>query len=124
VKTASVSTFPLVFDRGYYIAKLKEKGDSVEFCVNQAEVNYQVNGDIITVNANPCDKESKIAYFDFREGEKEGGIEVASLSKYEELKEKEINSGIFSRKIPFDGKNFKVYYKNKYGIWTHKMTKI
>ena len=41
-----------------------------------------------------------------------------------ELTAEEIESGVFSRKIPFDGKNFKVYYKNKYGIWTHKMTKI
>lgn len=120
IKIAGNSTFPRLFDRGYYVAKLKGKGESVEFCVNKAEVSYQVDGDVITVRANPCDEESKIAYFDFREE----GIGVASLSKYEELTAEEIKSGVFSRKIPCDGKNFKVYYKNKYGIWTHKMTKI
>jgi hypothetical protein len=120
LKVASVTAFPRIFVRGYYIAKLKERGDSVEFCVNKAEVRYQASGDVITVSADPCDEESKIAYFDFREE----GDEVASLSRYEKLTDDEIKSGCFSRKIPFDGKNFKVYYKNKYGIWTHKMTKI
>jgi hypothetical protein len=120
LKTASVTAFPRIFDRGYYIVKLKGKGDIVEFCVNKAEVRYQASGDVITVSADPCDEESKIAYFDFREE----GDEVASLSGYEKLTDDEIKSGCFSRKIPFDGKNFKVYYKNKYGIWTHKMTKI
>ena len=120
LKIAGVSTFPRQFDRGYYVAKLKKKGDSVEFCVNKAEVSYQVDGDVITVIADPCDDESKMVYFDFREE----GNGVAALSKYEELTAEEIKSGVFSRKIPCDGKNFKVYYKNKYGIWTHKMTKI
>ncbi len=122
IKTASTSTFPRILDRGYYIAKLKASGEYVEFCVNQAEVSYQVNDDIITVSADPCDAESEIVYFDFRE--EENASVVAALSKYEELTAEEIKSGTFSRKIPFDGKNFKVYYKNKYGVWTHKMTKI
>lgn len=122
VKTANATNISRFFDRGYYIAKLKESGDSVEFCVNQAEVCYQVNGDVINIRANPCDTESKIHYFDFREDGKDS--DVAALSKYEELNAEEIKSGVFSRKIPFDGKNFKVYYKNKYGIWTHRMTKI
>ena len=120
LRVASVTTFPRIFDRGYYIAKLKKKGDSVEFCVNKAEVRYQVKNDVITVNADPCDEESETVYFDFRE-EGEG---VATLSEYEELTAEEMKRGCFSRKIPFDGKNFKVYYKNKYGIWTHQMTKI
>ena len=45
----------------------------------------------------------------------------ASLAKYEDLTPEEINSGIFTRKIPDNGKNFKVYFKNRYGVWVHKM---
>ena len=44
--------------------------------------------------------------------------------KVEELSEEEKRSGVITRKIPDEGKNFKVYFENKYGIWTHRMIGI
>lgn len=48
----------------------------------------------------------------------------SALAKLEELTDDEKAKGIFSRKIPDDAANFKVYFENKYGIWTHTMIKI
>jgi hypothetical protein len=50
--------------------------------------------------------------------------DAATLSKVEELTEEEKKTGSFTRKIPNDAVNFKVYFENKYGIWTHTMIRI
>jgi len=120
IKVASRAMVPRRLEKGYYIAKLKNAGESVEFCFNQAKLEYTVENDNITIKANAQDENSKIIYFDFRES----GVGSASLSKYEELTDEEKKSGVFTRPIPYDGKNFKVYFENKYGVWTHPMTKI
>ncbi len=117
------AVFPLVLERGYYVATLKNANESVEFCVNEAEISYEVNDGVITINANPHDTHSKIVYMDFRE-KSVRHPKCASLSKYEELSESEKESQTFSRPIPEDAENFKVYFKNEYGVWTNKMTKI
>ena len=52
------------------------------------------------------------------------GKDVASLEKYESLSKEEKSRGIFERIIPKNAENFKVYFKNKYGVWVHRMTKI
>ncbi len=126
------------FDRGYYTVKLLSTGETLEFCVTDPEITYTVKDGILSVSANPCDNESEILHMDFREkskGETRGVDDeqtavkfynpcCSSLSKLEELTEEEKESGKFSRKIPDDAANFKVNFKNKYGIWTHTMIKI
>ena len=106
--------------RGYYVARLKNDGASVEFCICGASINHRVEDGNITVCADPCDSKSRILYADFRKD----GAEVAPLSKYEELSDDEKESGRFSRAIPCDAKHFKVYFENDYGVWAHHMTRI
>ena len=84
--------------RGYYVARLKNKGDSVEFCVNQAKTRYEIHNGMITVYADPCDEKSVIHYMDFRQK----GVCVAALEKYEELSSEEMESGKITRPIPPD----------------------
>ncbi len=123
------------FDRGYYTVKLPSTGETLEFCVTDPEITYSVNDGVLSVNANSCDPDSQIIHMDFR-GKSKGGLRgtddeqtsvkyynpcCASLSKLEKLTEEEKATGKFSRKIPDDAGNFKVYFKNKYGIWTHTM---
>ena len=52
------------------------------------------------------------------------GEGCASLARYEELTAEEKQIGEFSRPIPSGGYNFKVYFKNEYGVWVHPMKKI
>ena len=50
--------------------------------------------------------------------------QVQFLAKLEELTEEEKETGVFTREIPADAANFKVYFENKYGVWTHTMIRI
>lgn len=119
-KVGKKAMFPLTPSRGYYTLKLQKAGEEVEFCVNQAEVTHSVADGRITVFADPHDPSSEIVYLDFRRA----GPAGAPLVKYEELTEDEKTSGRFTRAIPDDAGNFKVYYRNRYGVWTHPVTKI
>lgn len=111
---------PRRFSRGYYVLRLKKSKADVEFCVNRATISHKVADGNITVTVEPCDEKSEILYFDFRVA----GKGAAALAKYEELTEDEKRSGNFTRPIPNLAKNYKVYFQNKYGIWTHPMTSI
>ena len=122
-RTDKISLFSRVFDRGYYVAKLKENGDFVEFAVTSPEVSISVEGDRITVKANAMDDKSRILYMDFRQKSK-SDKRWASLEKYEELADEEKASGIITRTIPEGGENIKVYFENAYGVWTHQMISI
>ena len=99
---------------------LERDGSCVEFAVNRAKIDYTVTGEMITVNADPCDEKSTIVYADFRQA----GVGCASLEKYEELTDEEKQSGTYTRPIPQGGENFKVYFENEYGVWVHPMIKI
>ena len=128
------------FDRGYYTARHKNIGESVEFNVTLPEISHSVTSGMLTVKADACDPESKIVHMEFREKCKEmfgsgsvpGGErtdvfysnQCASLAKVEELTDAEKETGVFTRAIPEDAAHFKVYFENKYGIWTHTMIKI
>ncbi len=129
------------FDRGYYTVKHINSGKMVEFCVTMPQISYSVMDGRITVKADSCDPESKILYMDFREktkselakelGKDDENKKIAhysntcaSLSKIEELSEEEKETGVFTRDIPKDAANFKVYFENKYGVWTHTMIRI
>lgn len=120
IKVGARAVIPKKFDRGYYEARLKNANESVFFCVNKAKIEFTVDGDVLSVKADPCDEKSEILYMDFRIA----GVGCASLAKYEELTDEEKQSGSFSRPIPSDGYNFKVYFKNAYGVWVHPMKKI
>lgn len=111
---------PLMLPRGYYTARLQASGESVSFCVNCAEVEHRVENGVITLSVEPCDPNSEIIYMDFREK----GKRAAPLASYEVLSEEERRSGRFSRAIPQDAEHYKIYYRNKYGVWTHPMKKI
>lgn len=128
------------FDPGYYTVIHKNSEKSVEFCVTMPQISHSVENGMLTVKADSCDSESKILYMEFREKCKEifgngsvpGGEnkdvfysnQCASLAKVEELTDEEKKTGIFTREIPEDAAHFKVYFENKYGVWTHTMIKI
>ena len=127
------------FNRGYYVLKQKNTGETVEFCVTDPQIKHTVKDGMITIQADPCDSQSKILYMDFREKSKgermaEKGFETngvafystkaAVLSKVELLTEEEQKNGVFTRELPEDAVNFKVYFENKYGVWTHTMIRI
>lgn len=127
--------------KGYYTVRLMDSGESAEFAVNEAKLSYTVSGNEITVTADACDPHSEILYMDFREVTRtkrpnynkpvaSGQAATfynpicASLSKVEELTDEEKRTGLITRPIPSDAANFKVYFKNKYGVWVHPMTEI
>ena len=128
------------FDRGYYSVRHKNTGESVAFGVTLPQISHRVENGMLTVNADACDPESEIVYMEFREKCKEmygnGSVpgnerkdvyysnQCASLAKVEELTDAEKDTGVFTREIPEDAAHFKVYFKNKYGVWTHTMIKI
>ena len=125
------------FEKGYYTAKLISTGETLEFCVTQPEISHTVKDGKITICANANDSESSILYMDFREKTKSKNLTddqqvtvkfyntcCSPLAKIEELTEEEKRTGVFTREIPEDAYNFKVYFKNKYGVWTHKMIEI
>lgn len=128
-------------DRGYYTLRQVKTGETVSFCVTAPQISHSVKDGYLTVKADPCDPESRILHMDFRErskGEKRNELgtdhenaavafystAAATLSKVELLTEEEKNTGVFTRKIPEDAVNFKVYFENKYGVWTHTMIRI
>ena len=119
-KVGKKAIAPLNLSRGHYTARLRAADESVDFSVNQAKVTHKVEGNVITICADPCDSRSRIAYMDFRRA----GSRIAPLVAYEKLSAEERETGVFSRPIPENAENFKVYYRNEYGVWTHLMTKI
>lgn len=129
------------FARGYYTVRHKNTGESVEFCVTMPQISHKVENGMLIVNADPCDGESRISHMEFREKtknelNKESGKDAenvqvtfysndcSSLAKMEELTDAEKKTGCFARAIPADAAYFKVYFENKYGVWTHRMIRI
>ena len=115
------------FDRGYYTVTHKTTGETVEFAVIEPKFSHSVKDGYLTVTADSCDPDSKILYMDFREQGRtvnNYNATCAPLAKLEELTEEEKATGIITRKIPEDGVHFKVYFENKYGVWTHTMIKF
>ena len=109
-------------DRGYYTAELKNGGTGVEFAVTKPETDFTVNGDEITVTYNSHDPESELLYMDFRE--KNPGCTYSSLCEIIEVTPEEKAKRTITRKIPDIAGSYKLYFKNKYGVWTHNMITI
>ena len=42
----------------------------------------------------------------------------------DDMSDEDKRNGRYTAKIPDDAENFKVYFENRYGIWTQPMTKI
>ena len=126
------------FDQGYYTVTHKTTGENVEFCVTEPQISHSAANGMLTVTANACDPHSQILYMDFREltrseraekGEKHNpavrySTSCAALAKVEELTEEEKDTGIITRPVPDDAAYFKIYFKNRYGTWTHTMIRI
>ncbi len=111
---------PLSLPRGYYEARLQSDGAKAEFAVVGATFTHAVENGKITVTADPHDRNSAVIHAEFRKA----GDGVASMSAFLPLTDAEKQTGHFTREIPADAENFKVYFENRYGIWTHPMTKI
>ena len=112
--------FSLSLGRGYYTARLKEAGDETHFAVVGADLSHTVTGDEITITFDSHDEKSTALHLDFRMA----GEGCASLAAWTRLTEEERRMGRFTRKIPEDGKNYKLSFENEYGIWTMPMKPI
>ena len=116
------------FPRGYYQVKLA--GEMVEFCVTEPEITHEVKDGMVCIQASSCDPESQIQHLEFREASGKPTKALfysdicAALVSVVELTEEEKRTGKIVRPIPEEGENFKVYFKNKYGVWTHTMIKL
>jgi len=93
----------------------------VQFCVCEAKISASAENGQLTLHADPQDPDSRILYFDFRETRPAPYPAASALAKIEELTAEEIESGTFTRPIPEDAGFFKVYFVNRYGVWTHRM---
>ena len=111
---------PYYPEEGHYTLKLQKNGGCVEFCVCDARFSHKSENGTVTVKVEGYTSGSRILYFDFRQAAAEGA-KASSLEKYEELTEEEKRSGTWTRAIPEGGAHFKVYFENKYGIWTLPM---
>ncbi|MBR2635126.1 MAG: hypothetical protein IKD31_06060 [Clostridia bacterium] len=112
--------FPLKLERGYYTARLKENKASVEFAVVGAKVSHRVEGDLLVVSADSCDENSRLLQADFRKKKKRAALMAAFL----ELSSEELQTGCFFRPIPPNAVYFKLYFENRYGIWTSSLVEI
>ena len=119
-RTNGRAFFPCKLAAGYYDARLKSQGARVSFCVNKPQIRHEVTGDCITIFANSGDEKTKITYVDFRMA----GKEVSGIASFAILTEEEKESGVIVREIPKDAENYKVYFCNEYGVWTHRMIPI
>ena len=109
-----------ILDGGYYTVRLKDTEYFTEFCVVKPEISHTVENGVITITANPGDEESEIIHMEFRSA----GTVIAGLSAMIELTEEECRTGVFSRKIPASSFTYKISFRNRYGIWTHKIISI
>jgi hypothetical protein len=105
--------------RGYYTATLESDGTVLEFCITDPKSEYTVDGETITVRYDECD-EGELLYMDFRETKHTKAISSA-LAKVIEVTESEKKEGCITRSVPKDAYSYKLYFKNKYGVWTHPM---
>ena len=108
------------FEPGYYVAKLANTEHSTEFCVCKPEITHTVKDGVITINVSSGDPESEISHMDFRVP----GERYRPLHSIVELTEEEKKTGVIVREIPEGAGNYKISFKNKYGIWTVTMITI
>ena len=109
-------------ERGYYTATLKNNGKSVEFAVTIPEISYECDGNNLTVHMDPMDEKSRILHMELRKKINKNGF--GALAKALPLTEEERKSKSATRTLTEDTENFKVYFENPYGVWTHTMIYI
>ena len=107
--------------KGYYTVKLANTEHFVEFCVCKAEITHTIENGNITVKANSGDPESVITNMEFRVV---GSGPMSGILEHFMLTDEEKATGVATRKIPESAGYFKVYFRNKYGIWVNPRFKI
>lgn len=120
VKTHGKAFFPRVFPKGYYTVRLRECKESCEFAVNSADVSFDFDGENITVSVSTGDEKSKLLYMDIRRKGKYFG----SLENYFILTDEEKRGAKICRPITKATENFKLYFENQYGVWSHPAISI
>lgn len=105
---------------GYYTACLKECGEIVEFAVTEPVSEYEIKDGEITVRFDSRDEECRLSHMDFRELRAEG-VTVSALSRIVEVTDEERKMKKITRPIPSDAGSYKLYFENKYGVFTHRM---
>ncbi len=100
--------------RGDYVIRHSVTGEETELRVNRPLIDYRTEGDTISVISDAMDAGSELLYFDFRTA----GEKLGFLIRVEHLTPEELASGRFSRRIPQDAGNIKLYYRNAFGIWS------
>jgi len=102
------------FERGTYVMKNSVTGEATTLRVNEPKIEFSIENGILNVRVDPMDDESEIIYMDMRgPGERTG-----ALLKVCHLTDEERKSGVFSREVPEGMGNFKIYFRNPFGIWT------
>lgn len=112
--------FPLTLARGYYTARLKNEGSEVRFAVMGAMLSHEVHGDEITVYFDACDERSIPTHLDFRMK----GEGWASLAEWIRFTDADRRAGQITHRIHPEAENYKVSFRNEYGIWTMPMKPI
>ncbi len=103
-------------EAGYYKVRLKDTEFVTEFCVCKYDITFTKESKKVTITAKS--DMGEIVHMDFRKGTSAvGGLATKGMIT---LTEEEKASGIFTRSIPSDAGGFKIYFKNKYGIWSHQ----
>ena len=119
-KTNGRAFFPCTLPIGYYKVRLKNADESVEFCVVGPDIQHEVKDGYITIKVDAKDCQSEILYMDFRLR----GDKVSGIASFEVLSDDERREGIIVRKIPKGAENYKIHFRNPYGVWSHRMIKI
>lgn len=119
-RTNGRSILPCKLPAGYYDVRLKAQGECVSFCVNEPRIRHEVKDDCITIFAESGDRNSEILYLDFRMK----GECVSGIANFEILTEEEKKTGVITRTIPKEAENYKVHFRNAYGVWSHRMIPI
>lgn len=115
------------FEKGYYEVRLKGTDEYAEFCVCRPEISHTTDGKgNITVTIDSGDEQSIIEDMDFRGPAYRvvRDIYYGDMAGHVELTAEERETGVVTREMPFNTHHYKVYFKNKYGIWTAEMIKI
>ena len=111
---------------GFYKVKVAGTDYMTEFCVCSYKLSSDLSGTTLTVTVDMDELKksgSEIAHMDFRMSSSAGFAGLATKGMLS-LTEDEKETGVIVKTCTSNASNYKVYFKNKYGIWTHEMKPI
>ena len=111
---------------GFYKVKVAGTDYMTEFCVCSYKLSSALSGTTLTVTVDMDELKksgSEIAHMDFRMSSSAGFAGLATKGMLS-LTEDEKETGVIVKTCTSNASNYKVYFKNKYGIWTHEMKPI